>query len=588
MSFANTQLPVRLPVFKDKVMYISPNKNKNKIEQSYVISASFKGILRLSPNNYNTIYENNPVELTATQDAAISSSYSDAIVFDDDALSDTKTNADIRQRMIIGSDSDGYLVDFRISAMDVEFDNLGVIGITKANDLTIYSSARASEKDAFILGNTVMPSLANKLDSNRTTLLQLLNEDITQGITDYPENYDEIQIDIRGEGDKSYLMHGTTDAEGRRTFEYKRSQQFIRDVIMETLLSFQSVPTGSIHWLPVTYHQYQVLVNKGNQYPNHYYRKDNQSLDTDEAADPIIRDYLLCDGRRYKSDEFPELAKILWKENIQYWNARGKLQQHENGSQTKSTDDDNNTTIKYDNYFRVPDLRAKFISYCYSSSVMNSLDDEAFVAQKYKSEDWNKTGLYTPDNSPKYPQGQNKEPGEHFHFLAYGTYNGYNFHSGLTNDFYYFEGYRLPDLQNKDVNGRIWYLQTTAAGMSESDGIGGYCYGFGASGDRRRDQSSHDVITACAFASAPNGGVSNYQLRPTLGLTSKSQMTYQIPANNQETYITTEYEIMDNEYNLLDKNTYNVPEETEDDTLPYRYGYENAPKYYAFLPLIRI
>lgn len=201
--------PVRLPVFKDKVMYISPNKNKNKLEQSYVISASFKGILRLSPNNYNTIYENNPVELTAAQDESMSSSYSDAIVFDNDALSSTKTNADITQRMIIGSDSDGYLVDFRLSSMDVEFDNLGVIGITKTNDLTIYSDARASEKEAFILGNTVMPSLANKLQSSRADLLKVLNPNYPDEITDYPENYDEIQIDIKGEGDKSYLLHGT-------------------------------------------------------------------------------------------------------------------------------------------------------------------------------------------------------------------------------------------------------------------------------------------------------------------------------------------------------------------------------------------
>ena len=35
-----------LPRFKDKVMYISPKESKHKIEQSYVISSSFKGILR--------------------------------------------------------------------------------------------------------------------------------------------------------------------------------------------------------------------------------------------------------------------------------------------------------------------------------------------------------------------------------------------------------------------------------------------------------------------------------------------------------------------------------------------------------------
>lgn len=93
---------VRLPIFKDKVMYISRFESSYKMEQSYVISASFKGILRLSPNNYNTIYETNPIEFTVEQDQAISSSYSDAIVFDDKAIVEPgeeteakKVNADI-------------------------------------------------------------------------------------------------------------------------------------------------------------------------------------------------------------------------------------------------------------------------------------------------------------------------------------------------------------------------------------------------------------------------------------------------------------------------------------------------------------
>ena len=52
-----TYQEVQIPRFKDKVMYIPANISKTKKEASYVISASFKGIVRLSPNNHNTTYE---------------------------------------------------------------------------------------------------------------------------------------------------------------------------------------------------------------------------------------------------------------------------------------------------------------------------------------------------------------------------------------------------------------------------------------------------------------------------------------------------------------------------------------------------
>jgi hypothetical protein len=68
MSYLVTEKACELPVFRDKVMYISSADSSYKIEQSYVISASFNGILRMSPNSYNTIYENNPVELSNVQD----------------------------------------------------------------------------------------------------------------------------------------------------------------------------------------------------------------------------------------------------------------------------------------------------------------------------------------------------------------------------------------------------------------------------------------------------------------------------------------------------------------------------------------
>ena len=88
---------------------------------------------------------------------------------------------------------------------------------------------------------------------------------------------------------------------------------------MEALLSIQSVPTGSIHWFPVTYEQYCSMISGVKQYPNEY------NTSTTAPSDPLIRDYLLCDGRKYKTTEFPELAKILINEKITYWDDKWEM-----------------------------------------------------------------------------------------------------------------------------------------------------------------------------------------------------------------------------------------------------------------------
>lgn len=589
MAFSKTNKPCELPIYKDKVMYISSSDSNIKMEQSYVISASFNGILRLSPNSYNTIYEVNPIELSAEQDSSISASYSDAIVFDDSAIVGgsteeqgvLKTNADIRYRMIIGSDSDGYLVGFRLSDEDVEFDNLGVIGITKTSKLYIYNKAHSAEPQVIKIGKTIMPSLPNTIENtSRGALKTLLKNQKTRK---NPEDWDEIEIDITGEGDQSYLLYGRPDKNGNRIFEYKRSQQFIRDIIMETLLSVQSVPTGSIHWLPVTYSQYKALVNNTKSYPNHYFKKDDSGENTKNPVDPIIRDYLLCDGRQYKSSHFPELAKILWKEHITYWDNNGNQQKHQNGGKDKQN--------KYDDYFRVPDLRAKFISYVYAKGVDNPLDGEPSEIYKYKSKENNLTGLYTPDNAPRYASGQSAA--EHFHFSAYGSYTGYNMYPFRnTSNMYKFKGYIFPetDMSNSSFSARVWYLQTTAGQHSAEGGIGGYSYGFGSSGDRRRSQSSNDIITATAFVSAPGGGHSSFKPEPSIGLTSKSQMIYQIPAKNDQTYKLIPYETFADYNDLELEISKDLTANSDNKTLTAtsRYGHENSPKFYAMLPLIRI
>lgn len=270
-------------------------------------------------------------------------------------------------------------------------------------------------------------------------------------------------------------------------------------------------------------------------------------------------------------------------ENITYWDVNGKYKTHTNTSTNEVKDEAQNTTYVQDGYFRVPDLRSKFISYVHSPSVLNALEADTSDIQSSKTDNWNTTGTYTPDNSPKYPSSQS---GEHFHFLAYASYNSYNTCNEPTNDgFYNFKGYKeAEELNQNDQQARIWYLSTTAGSHSEYDDEGGYAYGFGASGNRNRSQSSHDIIPACAFVSAPNGGRNAFKNEPTCGLTSKSKIIYQIPESNAETYKITNYENW-NDYQQLEGS---ITQTITDNVLPQRYGFENAPKFYTFLPLIRI
>ena len=117
---------VILPRLKDKVMYVSTDDSTTKSETSYVISSSFKGILRLSPNNHNTTYEKPNIQLSLSDEKNLGTTYTDAIKFDSDTETAIKSEADITKRMIISSDSDGYVLGFRISENNFEFDKLGL------------------------------------------------------------------------------------------------------------------------------------------------------------------------------------------------------------------------------------------------------------------------------------------------------------------------------------------------------------------------------------------------------------------------------------------------------------------------------
>ena len=67
-----------------------------------------------------------------------------------------------------------------------------------------------------------MPSLHNEATNDRAKIMGILSE--YSEYSQLPEQWDEIEIDITGNGDKSYLLSAHPDSDGNRVFDYTRSQ----------------------------------------------------------------------------------------------------------------------------------------------------------------------------------------------------------------------------------------------------------------------------------------------------------------------------------------------------------------------------
>lgn len=422
---------VILPRLKDKVMYVSTDDSTTKSETSYVISSSFKGILRLSPNNHNTTYEKPNIQLSLSDEKNLGTTYTDAIKFDSDTETAIKSEADITKRMIISSDSDGYVLGFRISENNFEFDKLGIIGVIEANHLSIISAAPSTNEDVLILNNQRMPHTPNKVQEavNVETFSDIGCKNPIQ-----PYDYHTKDVKITGNGDKSFLLFSQVTGDNKRFYKYQRTHYLIRELILEALMDFQTIPTGSIHWFPVTLEQFKTLVKANGQKPN-------VSFNGDKQVDPLLRDFLLCDGRRYNNKDFPELAKILWKEPIRRWrkvhintaeyclpvmdekcNVYGKIKD-DKGEYIKN---DDGSEYERNFTFRVPDLRHQFISSTYTDGSLCVASGKPSDGVKGTK---NKVGSWCPDNTP--PSSMEFREDRHAHLVAYGSYgknrngNGY-------------------------------------------------------------------------------------------------------------------------------------------------------------------
>jgi hypothetical protein len=191
--------------------------------------------------------------------------------------------------MIIASESSGYFVNFRISDRDVEFDNLGIIGMAETEHLVLFSR-ELNFNNAFRLNGKRMPTLSSTNGLGSITI---------------DKTYDFKQVNINGTGDYSEILYKNPTSAGV-DYHYKKTQRFISDIVKEALLSLQTIPTGSIHYVPVTLEQYKELC--GDLIPNTNLPYDANG---NPLADPLVRDFLLCDGRSYRNIDFPELAKVL-------------------------------------------------------------------------------------------------------------------------------------------------------------------------------------------------------------------------------------------------------------------------------------
>lgn len=554
-----------LPKFKDKVMYMTGANTNSKLQKSYTISSSFKGIVRLSPNNHTIFAEDSTHQLSQEDEKIEGLLYSDSITFEQGALAAMKSNCDIKRRMIIASQSTGYFVNFRISDRDVQFDNLGIIGMAKTQHITLYSTDNTHANKSFLLNGKRMPTRASDTVNNVY---------YTTKQRDVIASYDQKKVIVTGDGDKSELLYGIIDQNNQRTYRYKRTRLFIRDAIMQALLSLQTIPTGSIHFVPVTIAQYKELCKK--QKPNMNLEYDSNGVPT---TDPIVRDFLLCDGRQYFTRDFPELAKTLWNEYIKIWKPvtgtagnpflypLENSPTEEQGHQVNNYNEQGNKKT-----FRVPDLRHMFIAAVPAQGQVGFNFDEVITVN---NNFYNNTGSYFPDNLPVYSQKYKAD--DHRHFVAYGTYSASlfsstaDFHTSSVNNYITTRfSFAENDKRLNTISGGgrcgIMYLTNHPfyMGYDYYNGFGcrNHAGGNMANGARvGRNQTGVDAVPAHFWASIPmpnNGKPKTQQSYPTDVKAMAGHSSIQVPS-------------------LTDTSGYTA-----------LFGRENNPNFWAMIPLIKI
>lgn len=270
--------PDVLPLLRERAVYV--RDNGAGVDDSDFINKSFKGILRLSPNDSSSYLEmDNYVTYDDVTDEFIS--------FEDSVANQ------LGKQFIKVSTSDGYLLDLRISTTGIEYDNLYVLGAVKVNQGSTGGSLQlyAEDNKSFKFGKSHIIS-----DYNKNASVSSETPDMASFNPIDDKNINE-----------AYVLLTTQNGD----MEFANINDIVELFVKSALMELSAVPSGSIHAIPVNLYQYNLLMKKA--------RDNNLGHNISiEGNDPIIRDYLICDGSYYRAKDFPELAKVLYKEKIFY------------------------------------------------------------------------------------------------------------------------------------------------------------------------------------------------------------------------------------------------------------------------------
>lgn len=514
-------VPTVIPKYIDKSVYYVTSDEK---ENSYAIKSTYKGILRLSPNNGASLNE--------AADIALTDFTSRNDITYKDSINEFLDPGSPKHQLLRISTSDGNFLDMRLNINDVELDNLYVDGILSGKPLEITPFLHNNKNTVLLFGkrgddaaatlgnNTCLPVHANRQDfsdeKSSNDPLDVIN----------PVNF---RYTLDSNKDNASILTAKI-VDGKRVFQYRNTSELIEELVQEALMSFCTVPTGSIHFVPVSIAQYKSLIAVNMSLPNTVINHN------DAVNDPIVKDFLLCDGRKYYIKDFPELAKVLAGMKISY-----ERLVTVGGKQVWRRFTHVNNYTAETTWFRVPDLRHKFIRSPYLSSDL--IDNDA-----------NDTGTWNVDNLPTIAQG--KDADKHYHFIAAAEYNANctksSFSSGdcsamvlngMSAD--------MPD------NGTQYDLFTT-------------CNSTG-----RNAHGLENHTPAIHFFTIPNDiDDTNYadeRFIPNCGLTSTNIIDTSVPGDGSELNFGV-YTDRTGEYN------YNAAV----------YGMETTPEFYACVPVIKI
>lgn len=300
--------------------------------------------------------------------------------------------------------------------------------------------------------------------------------------------------------------------------------------------NYKTIPTGAIHWCYMTLEEYDKC-----------------------GEDSILKkDFLLCDGRKYLIEEYPNLAAALRyeKELENGEKVKVKVTHHVNTSEfyypteRDNSDDD-------DKHFYVPDLRHMFLS---------------------NTTDTTQIGRYLPDCKGDDETVDHKQ---HRHFIAYGSYDVKPFNSYHSEQPSAYPNTHVrvtgsDGIQYKDISSGYTPTQTVI-------------HANRAYNDTDYSFNKNDVVGVLPLYNNPRTGYKGGMIG--FGKDDNNEKVNSVPADIF--FCRNNTPVLDKNFvgkSSCDINSFDTPDTTETTTDYTRIskGHENYPDFYAMIPLIKI